>query len=263
VEGLTEHDERTSWIAPLAVLGAWLVVFWAWYAFDMALSIGISRSLGMHATPDQAMSAVARWATLRSGAFCVAFPVASAALLWLAWRVRVWAWSTQRTLTFAAASILAAVLVWYTANRFASIATISVTVGAPGQAGSREYMGNPLGDRLAYVAIPLMLLTTFAVRWWGRWRFHRGRSPVPTPPSTWTARDIRQLWLAILGFEAVLVVGVRGALMTPAELLVLRSIGWVPYAFVMVPCLGAVATIWWFTRRRSHPESSSAPGAAA
>jgi hypothetical protein len=257
-----EHRDSTSRIAPLAVLAAWLVVFWAWYAFDLALSIGISRSLGMHATPDQAMSAAARWATLRSAAFGVAFPVASAALLWLAWRFRVWAWSTQRTLTFAAASIVSAVLAWYTADRFASIATISVTVGAPSQAVSREYMSNPLGDRLAYVAIPLMLLTTFAIRWWGRWRLERGRSASPTPPSAWTARDIRQLWLAILAFEVILVVGVRGALMTPAELRVLRAISWVPYAFVMVPSVGAVATIWWFARRRSHTESSSAPGAA-
>jgi hypothetical protein len=257
-----DRRKALSWLGPLGILAAWLIVFWTWYVFALGLELSASRTMmASHLSQDQMMAAVERHFALTSALRLVAFPIVALALLWITWGVRVWRWSTGQTLGFVFMSAAAALAVWYIANRVAPMRVIVDAVGVAGnsQSTTRDYMGNPLGDRLAFVAVPLMLITTFVARWWSRWRLRHGLTPTPTTPGSWRGRDVGLLWAAIAAVEVALVGLVRIAPMGPATPLWLLPLPeWIFEAFVTIPCLGVVATLWWLIARGRYPAQPSA-----
>ncbi|HWZ59633.1 MAG TPA: hypothetical protein VNW46_11720 [Gemmatimonadaceae bacterium] len=246
-------------MAPLGLIAAWLFMFWAWYECGLWLSVRAARAMSVpHLAEDQMMALVMRFDALRSALALVAFPLSCVGLLWLISRARVWTWGALRTGGFVLMSMLVAACSWYLARRLAPMHMISIVVSA-GTPSAREYTGNPLGDLLAYGAIPLMLLTALATQWWFRRRVRRGMSPMPASPSRWTGRDVRILWLAVLGIEVAMVVGSQLGLTTFAAKWMPRALELLALMIVSVPALAAIVTVWWVVGKRHTPAVSSSP----
>jgi hypothetical protein len=245
------------WIAPLGLIAAWLLVFWAWYECGWVLSSYIASAMrSQHLDQDQMMAIVTRSAEFEWYLTLVALPLSYITLLWLTSRARVWTWGLPRIGGFALASILVAVLAWRLAGRFAPVRTINWTFSDGGRATTHEYVGNPLGDLLAYGAIPLMLCTTLAMRWWGQLRTRRGATVRPAAPSHWTGKDVGRLWFGVLAIEAALVAVFRVGVVTRLEMWFLRGAEFVMTVMASALTLAAIATVWWLIGRRRTPVSA-------
>jgi hypothetical protein len=207
------------------------------------------------------MALADRSSELRSWLQLVAFPISCVALVLVTSRLRVWTWGIRRAVAFVFGSAGVAVLVWYLSLRLAGVHAVNITLSASNYSTMRRYIANPLGDTLAYAAVPLMVVTTLSLRWWGRRRIRQGKPPTPLPPSRWTGRQVGLLWLIALTIDVALGLTVRLGLMTSAEHWILGMVDWLPPAMSSVLLFAAIATAWWLTdvrraRGSTHDERS-------